>query len=1012
MADLSSKIPVILLAFANDDSRSLRELDEEQRELRQVLKSIKLQRVCDVLVLAAATAEDVIQAFQEHRARICMFHYGGHSNTDRIFFKDIDNKRGINAKNLAQFLAQQQGLELIFLNSCLSLPQAKQYHLAGAKAVLATNHKIGDAAARKFARLFYTSLAAGATIVEAYLEAGAAIHVKGDKVFRSLDIEDQEDGFPWQLFPQKPADWRLPLVAKYLTRIPTIDLKKEFIGRKTDIQRLKETLESSSKVVLMNGLGGIGKTILAIGYMQQFDHLYDHLVWINRGEDLITSVALNEDLADSLGLPFQKNEEMKDRFRNILRKLHNIPGRNLMVIDNAQEQITQKDIYDHLPGLPHWQVLLTSRLKFSGFESLSLDTLSPEASGQLFRTYYSGPCTEEELEALLQEIGYHTLTVELLAKLLDKLNELISVSELTQMLQQKQLADSDLQEKIWARHSGEERGIYMHLMKAFELTQSRLADRELWLLKQLVVLPVEPYTVTTLADFLQEEPLKLNKTLNSLSVRGWLSQHENNTFSIHRLIRQVVEYQLQPSFEDAKILVKSMIDKMSVDAYASRITATVPWINHAITLENYFHRENQKEIANLQHEIAANYRSLGQNDEALRYIQKSFSILKPEFDINLPKLAGYYNNIAAIYHDLGKHSEALRYQEKSLIVLDSVPSPNKFELAHCYCNMAKYYRSLGLYEKALYNNQRSLTLCEALYEANHPNLANSYNDIAITYRYLGQYNKALSYQKRSLFINEEVLEPNHPSLATCYNNIAGTYTALGQYKKALSFHKKDLAILEMVLKPNHSSLASSYGNIARTFTALGMHEEALYYNQKSLAIYEATLEDNHPKLAHSYNSIADNYLDLKQYKMALFYNKKSLAIREIVLGDDHPDLASSYQSIAETYHELRQYNEAQFYNQKSLNIREVALGSTHPDLATSFSNIARNYYALRQYFQAIGCQKKALSIYEKALGPNHPYLATSYENIALIYLALGQVVKAEKYQAKASAIRKKRREFD
>ncbi|MEZ4995618.1 MAG: tetratricopeptide repeat protein [Saprospiraceae bacterium] len=758
MPHSNSRIPVILLAFANDAAAPLRGLALEQDALSEALDRARRDGKCEIITLAAATPDKIIKAFQQHQGRIRIFHYGGHSDQESLFLrKDFPDQNNTKASHLAEFLGTQEDLELVFINGCLSAGQAAFYHRSGVPTVIVTDRAIGDLAAREFAQLWYQSLAGGTTISDAFQAAETAYRVKHGDLPRGIGLSESEEGSPWQLFPEGPHPWRLPLVAKHLTRIPTIDLEKEFLGRAGDMQRLKKKLENASKVVLMNGLGGIGKTVLATAYVQQFGRDYDHLAWINRGEDLIESVASNEFLADTLGLPFEQEEELKVRFGRILRKLHQMPGQNLLVIDNAQEQVAQKKIYDLLPGLPNWRVLLTSRLPLSGFDRLPLDTLRPDASRTLFRTYFRGACTEEELEALLQEIGYHTLTIELLAKLLHKLNGILSVTELLTILRQKQLDDPDLQETVWARHSGEERSIYLHLMKAFEL--SRLEEREKWLLKQFVVLPVERYLVTTLADFLQEKPLGLNKTLNSLAAKGWLTLHDDQTFSIHRLIRQVAEYQLQTVYADVQALVESMIQKMNVDGYNSPIAATVPWMNYATTVADFFITEKHEPIAALQNNIATTYSALGQYEQALGYHQKAQAILEVVLESNHPELAQSHNNIAETYRALGKYEQALGY------------------------------------------HQKAQSIWEAVLEANHPYLATSYNNIALTYRDLGQYEQALGYHQKAQSIWESVLETNHPDLATSYNNIAITYRDLGQYKQALGYHQKALVIEELCWKP-------------------------------------------------------------------------------------------------------------------------------------------------------------------------------------------------------------------
>ena len=294
--------------------------------------------------------------------------------------------------------------------------------------------------------------------------------------------------------------------------------------------------------------------------------------------------------------------------------MNQLSGQNLLVIDNAQAQVAQKEIYERLPGLPNWRVLLTSRLKLEGFDQLPLDTLGLEASIELFRTYYQGNYTEEELEALLQEIGCHTLTVELLAKLLDKLNNLLSVSALTEILQQKKLNDPDLQEKIRTNHSGEEQGIYFHLMKAFEL--SKLHEREVWLLKQFVCLPVQQYSVAGLADLLQEKPLGLNKTLNSLAAKGLLTLHENKSFSIHRLIQQVAEYQLKPVYADVKTLVERISNLLHIDQAKDNPVDKFPYVIFGAHIQQVMLDPIEADFASFQSNLALVYQDLGDYEQA------------------------------------------------------------------------------------------------------------------------------------------------------------------------------------------------------------------------------------------------------------------------------------------------------------------------------------------------------------------------------------------------------------
>ena len=69
-----------------------------------------------------------------------------------------------------------------------------------------------------------------------------------------------------------------------LSAVPEI---KEFVGRKQEHLRIKEAFQgngSQRKVVILHGLGGIGKTQLAIAYIKEHRDIYSAIFWL-QGEN-------------------------------------------------------------------------------------------------------------------------------------------------------------------------------------------------------------------------------------------------------------------------------------------------------------------------------------------------------------------------------------------------------------------------------------------------------------------------------------------------------------------------------------------------------------------------------------------------------------------------------------------------------------------------------------------------------------------------------------------------------
>lgn len=60
-----------------------------------------------------------------------------------------------------------------------------------------------------------------------------------------------------------------------LTTLPFI-AKSEVVGREADLGKVNQLLQTSDRVLLVNGIGGVGKTTLAKYYMNQFKKKSNH----------------------------------------------------------------------------------------------------------------------------------------------------------------------------------------------------------------------------------------------------------------------------------------------------------------------------------------------------------------------------------------------------------------------------------------------------------------------------------------------------------------------------------------------------------------------------------------------------------------------------------------------------------------------------------------------------------------------------------------------------------------
>ena len=347
----NSNKPVIFLAFANDRDDTvgyLRNLPDEARRLRDVLETAERAGLCEVVVRSNSTAGDIFKVFQDprYRNRVAIFHYGGHANGYQLLLESAAGQVAMaDAGGFAAFLAQQQGLQLVFLNGCSTQLQTQALLDANITAVISTSRAIDDKVATDFAFQFYQGLAGGATIRTAFREAEASVQMASGGTTRSLYFGAKDntaspgetDRWPWSLTIREGSEhadqWNLPWAVDDplfgLPKLPEQDLPESpyrhlhwftrkdaeiFFGRGHQIHELYDrlTAPSTAPIMLFYGQSGVGKSsILDAGLIPRLEQDYE-VRYLRRGDSGLLNTLKQAFLPEAADLPIEDAWRVKE----------------------------------------------------------------------------------------------------------------------------------------------------------------------------------------------------------------------------------------------------------------------------------------------------------------------------------------------------------------------------------------------------------------------------------------------------------------------------------------------------------------------------------------------------------------------------------------------------------------------------------------------------------------------------------------------------------------------------
>lgn len=205
-----ASIPVIILAFANDQKGELlRSIAEEHRNIKEALSPLQDKGLIKLVDLPNAQAKGIYKAFRAHKDQVKVFHYGGHADGLRLMLNA--SEQGMDVAAFSEYLAEQKGIELVFMNACTTASQKKALQATNIPSLILTHEAIGDEAAQHFAREFYQNLASGRIIKRSFHEASAAAKSQSETLFRGFEREEEKKVYelPWLLSQKRASNWKL-----------------------------------------------------------------------------------------------------------------------------------------------------------------------------------------------------------------------------------------------------------------------------------------------------------------------------------------------------------------------------------------------------------------------------------------------------------------------------------------------------------------------------------------------------------------------------------------------------------------------------------------------------------------------------------------------------------------------------------------------------------------------------------------------------------------------------------
>jgi tetratricopeptide (TPR) repeat protein len=737
-----------------------------------------------------------------------------------------------------------------------------------------------------------------------------------------------------------------------------------FTGREEILEALHTRLGGQHAVALtqssaLHGLGGVGKTQIALEYAYRHALEYSAIFWITAETDEHVIASLLR-VADALGVA-QPDEARQQHVVTTVQHWLATHSQWLLIWDNLEDL----DLLSRfLPTSRRGANLLTTRQQALGTLAHGMD-LSPmeQEESMLFlvrRAKVLEPeATRSDLLQLAERLPAQYAAAEQLVTALGGLP--LALDQAGAYMEETRCGLSAYLELFRARRltllqqRGERARAHPEsVATTFTLAITQTAGRHpaVWDLLRVCALL---HSDAIPEELFQQGAGPLGETLEAVArdqldwnrvVAGACSysllhrQPEEQTLSMHRLVQAV----LLGTLADDEL---EQWDRRIVEALEAAFPDVLPstesavWqrgerlLPHALLCLSRPGAQETRARASLGYKAAQYLRARGRYAEAEPLYQRCLRVYERLLGPEHPEVARVLNYLAILYWSQGRYSEAEPLYLLALRIREQVQGSEHLDVAASLNNLALLYWSQGRYAEAEPLYQRTLRIRERAQGAAHIDVATSLNNLASLYLDQGRYAEAEPLYQRTLPVLEQTVGPDHPLIAQVLNNLALVYREQGRDSEAEPLFQRALHILEQALGPEHPDTAHALNNLANLYLEQGRDSEAEHLFRRALRISEQGQEVERPAVAMSLVGLANLCRNQGKDSEAEPLYQRALSFCERHLGEQHPDTAQVLHELAVLRQKQCDLAQALALVERAHGIRAHVLGETHPRTVAS-----------------------------------------------------------------------------
>ncbi|MEO3975026.1 FxSxx-COOH system tetratricopeptide repeat protein [Streptomyces sp. CAU 1734] len=770
-----------------------------------------------------------------------------------------------------------------------------------------------------------------------------------------------------------------------------------FTGRTELLETIRERLRTGSQTILLRGMGGVGKTLLAQEFAHRYKGDYD-VVWHIQAEQRNLAVEQYAGMASELGLTERKSPT--DAARAVREALDRGEPfhRWLLILDNAD---AADRLSDFLPHGRSGHILITSQ-RSEGWgrhaETIEVGVFSrPESISHLRRRLPDiGP---DEADLLADALGDLPIAVEQAAAGIKETG--LGAREYIRLLQKPGGAEPDEGDQV--------ADLTRTTSGTWDFAIGRLRENyppAVRLLQLCSYFGPEPISMELLEGVEIARSMGGGRTVSrayqELSRFALLRvDRKARCVQVHRLIQLSMRHSMTEQEQDD---ARHMVYRALISARPGKDDPEDPstWDRYRVIWPHlgtpWALVTSDEGVRELIVDRVRQLRRRGELSQALELSERCVRGWSEHGDPDERWTLHMRFQIGNILRAQGRYEESLSLDTAVLErQLDVLGDRDDQHVLMTTGSIAADLRGLGRFTEALEYDRETHRRYSEVYGDDHPRTLSTANNLAVSLRASGDYYAARDLDRRTLETREEILLPDHPLTIESAVNLGRDLWDCGDYTASVNLLKRahERCLRNVELTEGAPTVLNTVKGLAGALRGAGRPAEAEQFTRHVLKHMPDGDSGDSPDRLLTEMNLAGDLMALERVEEGLTLVRRVLEALTNTLGAKHPSTVACSANYAVHLLNAGEPEEAETILERAVTSFTKLLGESHPHVLACRVNLANAQSARGRHEQARKTYEAAFDELREVLRSSHPSTLVCAANLAVVLRELGEEAAAE-----------------